>query len=926
MITVCKPVCGQGDSRRSYYSGRPKAAYEDASQRDTVPRFSFRWLFFVLYLAINVLINAHFQSGQDMDCCRDTMSSTQHITSLEASSSKITPGLTTFENESANVVDVIDHQVTTMFPKTKYIQDITRHFSRPYAFNKGSLATGARGRIFNLNVLNASQLISSYPTGPQKLSFASGFRYTIVFTLQISASPFNQGLLCLNWQYAYGSGSLQFDRALASETCTNVPHVRLDIAEETSVQLRVPFVYSQEFGLNYTSDENSYGTLSLNTLVNFDIPAGTSAPTYTLYYHFEDMELFGANPPGITNVSMQSGTEQSKGVLNMETIKASKAVSTILSGAGIASGLASRAVPTLSFIFGPASWFLSTMSGVAANLGWSKPQITDSIPRMNPLQSIAEHNVDLPSSTIVVGPVSTNRLGFDRTVTGTDVDEMSFDFVKSQYGQVTIADMSSTDAAGTRLFSLPLAPAIMWFRKKATAPQNGRLPPNIGSATVKSFQPTSVMNLASYFKNWRGGFRFRVTFVKTKFHAGRVQFIVSYVNPRWDETNMGQVLSIFSPDFSANGPQAEGFNIVFNLKESNVCEFEVPFISGAPYHKFFNPIGQLSAFVVDPLKVNGQVQNSIQMLVEVCGAPDFEVAIYNGPWWPHVKAAASVDPYAVALAAEADSLNDFEELPTPLDPLGVNFQSGAEELKSLTPPMMMQNTIGESLRSFKQLIMIPSTSVVTAGTITAAARIGRIIQPWFWFPGYPTIPASWGTGTFAISGQVASCYAFVRGGTDAHVYVTDPNQGSNFAVSICAQQIMSNSTAGALTGNALDGTNSAGTIVYSGNTGVLHLRCPAYQRLVRHSPGVLCDMLTWGMSRSSVTWGFPAFASYPQTLYRIVMTFMTYASVRCNISAADDAYCHNYIGPMPFGLLGAAVTPPLTYDPDNIGGVLPAPV
>lgn len=858
-----------------------------------------------------------------MDCCRDNASSTDRINSLEASSAKITPGVMTFENESSTVVDVLAPRAITLLPRTSFVQDITTHFSRPHPIRRGALATGARGRFEVLNFPLSISPVNDYPSGPNKVAFCAGIRYTLVFTLNVSASPFNQGLIAMSWQYASLSTAAVFDRALASQTATNLPHVRLDLSEETTVQLRVPFVASKEYASILQVDTFPYGFLSLNTLVNFDIPSGTSAPTYTLYYHLEDIELFGANPSGFANVVLQSGSEKSSS-LNWEAIKASRAVSTILGAGGTIAAIAS-AVPTLTPIMGPTSWFLSTMSGVAATLGWSKPQICDSVSRMNPLQTIAENNVDLPSSTVVVGPLSTNRLGFDKSTTITDVDEMSVDFVKSQMSQLTIASYASTLNAGSNLMNVALCPASMWFRVRATGAQNSTMPPAIGTSTFRAFQPTSVMNLASYFKYWRGGFKFRVTFVKTKFHAGRVQFAVAYSAASWTERDMGVQKTLIGPTFGSAGPQGQGFNIVFNLKESNVCEFVVPYVSDMPYNNFFNPIGMLSAYVVDPLKVSGVVSTTVPMLVEVAGAEDFEVANYLGPWWPHVGVAATVDPYSQAALSDEPLLESpfsFEDV-SPFESLPV-LQSGCEVIDSLTPPSIVQNTIGEMIRSLKQLIMIPHTSERTAGSISQAASLQWLVQPWHWFPAYNTaIPSSWSTGTFAISGQIASCYAFVRGGTDVHIYAGDANQGSPYPVTFNVRQVQSINGLNTVTANARDGTASSNPIVYAGNTGVLHLRLPAFQNVTRIVSGILSYIQDWGCTRSDLGVTTGLVGVFPTTFYEVSADFMTYSSLKSNICAADDAYCHTYMGPTPFGLRGAGATG--IYDVDAVYRDVPPP-
>lgn len=843
------------------------------------------------------------------------------ITSLENPGNSVLHGVGEFQGEAVCVKDLVTTVPRTLYPVSDYLGDIRAHFSRPTGYKIGTLNTTPRGLIFDWPCSTPLTLLNQYPAAINKILFSAGIRYTAVFTLTVSATPFIRGLFALCWQYGFVSGiTLTFDRAGNAQTATNLPHARLDLSETTTVQLRVPFLATAEYASLYeeVATSSPYGTLSFVNLTNFDLPVGASAPSYVLYTHFEDVELFGANPATTSNLLFQSGFKSTSSAINKETDSMTKPVSTILTAASTMSTAMGSLVPSLKSVFGPTTWFLAQAARAASYFGFSKPTVLTAVKRVHNIPSIAEHNVDLPTPSLVVGPLSTNRLGFDATTTQTDVDEMSIDFVKSQYSQLTILDWASTQTGGTVLGNIALSPAHYWFRLlPSPGPQFTRLPPAAATASATAFQPTSLMNLCSYFKFWRGGIKFRFTFVKTKFHAGRVQFAVAYGLYPANNTGLGSPSYIVAPNYSVSGPQAQGFNIVFNLKDSNVCEFTVPYVSSEPYTNFVAAIGSLRVFVVDPLQVTGVVSNSIQVLVEVCGAEDFEPACYSGPMWCHTRRPASVNPFAAATLSQT-ALSDT----TPQDdepPPDIEFQSGHESVVSLTPPFIVQNTIGERISSLKQLAMIPHRTSVR---VTAEQdKIVSFIRPWWWYPQYQSGSiANFGKQAFAISGQISSLYAFVRGGTDAHFYATpDRNSiaiGTTFTVYQDPRPVPQNFT---YTGDARDGTSGSSAFATSGSAGYLHVRLPAYQRRVRWSPDMGSITDDWGYEKTNLA--IPAARNwFPNALYTSVTVAPPGVEVSVATSASDDAYGHMYIGPMPFVLITSGGT---EYDPDALRVIPP---
>jgi hypothetical protein len=130
------------------------------------------------------------------------------------------------------------------------LQDLSGYFARPRVYRQGSISVGTIGNLERLT-FTAAEIFGDrlgnpavFPYGEARLLGVHGVRFTLVFTLQVASTPFHQGLLVSSFQYD-PTGS--FDRSLILPAVTNLPHVRLDLAENTMSQLKVPFVNTHEF-------------------------------------------------------------------------------------------------------------------------------------------------------------------------------------------------------------------------------------------------------------------------------------------------------------------------------------------------------------------------------------------------------------------------------------------------------------------------------------------------------------------------------------------------------------------------------------------------------------------------------------------------------------------------------------------------------
>lgn len=764
------------------------------------------------------------------------------------------------------------------------IQNLTDYFSRPICVIENDIPTSLRSRISHTSYISLSSVFDSWVDGRAKLNGVYGARFSMVFTLQVATTPFHQGVLALSFQYGDVDGTNTYSRSVFSSTCTNLPHVRLDLASDTMVQLKVPFMHQYEY---MAPGAQNYGRLALNSILATPTVTGLPTATYQIFLHLEDIELFGAGANSTASITLQAGKrlsplaeefEQESFPFSSATMALSRTVKWI-----------SKGVPAISSIAGPASWFLEKAAGTIRSFGFSKPLVTEVVQRVFRVDGVMEQNVDVAAPYSLVGPLSTNTLAVTPYFGGTDTDEMAIKFVTSQWSQIRYGKWDDTDAVRTILWATNVSPAFAWFRADNVKPYCNIRPPTVATASSNSFIASSLFNTASMFRYWRGTIKYRITFGKTKMHGGRIMITYHPILKQnsdvlaYSDTNNSSTIAAYG----TNGPNPFGYSKVFNLRDDSVVEFEVPYISAIPYLNFASSTGGLAVYVIDKLQAPSMVANSIDFLVEVCGGDDFELANPIGPRYP------------------------VHNLGTPM------LQAG--KWLSNAPEALVQHTIGESITSLKQLISIPKTS--TARVYAAEAYFNFDIPPWYYQPNLSVLtPAltSFPAETFGFGGNLASCYTFVKGGTDFHIYAAYIKNDTDKIM--CLTQSPSTQSLDVNIKSPADvGTSSTSKVFVSGRSG--HFRLPAYQNCSRLYSWILNDVLpsgtAWGVNgvRNLTNVNSTFDSRKPSSMYNITVDIgAVQARLDTSRSAADDAAMALYIGPPPLALLNANGVG--NYDPD----------
>lgn len=825
-------------------------------------------------------------SKQDVVMVGTTEECSTMATSLAISGDAPASGVTQFANEACTAVEALSPYVPTPYTHPQVdLQDIKTYFQRPRLFGRGPLAFASRVTFNSFDNL-ISQLSSTFPQMLQRLSGVYGVRYTLCGRLQVAATAFHQGVLALSYQYASGALAPQtFDRGNVPAACTNLPHVRLDLSETTMVELRAPFLYANEFVPLATSDifGRNMGHFSLSTILPIISVAGLAAPTYEFYVWLEDMELFGADNNASTVITLQAPSVVAK------ELRSSKLLSNSLDTVSKVAAFAATHVPLLSGVLGPTAWATDIAAGVARYFGFSKPLVQDPVLKTTRFDNVGEGQVDVPFSGLPVGPFMSNTLAFDGVTGATDVDEMSLKFVTSQFSQICIGSISTTNVHGDAVYSAPVSPSSFWFRASGTpAVSNKMFPANSASLASQSgnaFLPSSLMNVSSLFRMWRGDIIFRFTFAKTKFHGGR--YMVSF-NPSagFITATTAATTTVDGPEVAAGFVQPYGYSKIMDMRDTNVFEFVVPYASEQPYVQFMSFIGAISVVCIDPLQASASVCSTVPFMVEVAGGDNFELADYSGNQF--------VCSHSAVIYQQSGEVTT------------TGIRSVVESSTTSAP----QHTIGEQFTSLKQVIMLPcyAFSGVSSGT-----TVNTYLPPWHYYSGGAQVDAQVLSSPLNVAtvfrgcghtpGYVASMYAFARGSTDYHVHPTGATPGSiiNIAEQIPAAGTYANT---ARTSYQANTNTSATPKVLALGIHSLHIRLPAYQSVVRVPIRYLRGLLATRIIGSTTASHALPFAGHG---FRLVTTNVgSGATIISSCSAGDDATLSCYLGPEPVIIPNAA--------------------
>lgn len=609
------------------------------------------------------------------------------------------------------------------------VHDIISFLGRPVVLSEFLWSTTDLSNAVLATYQNPAILLAD-PMYADKIRGFVGLRAKMVIRVQVNAQRFQQGRLLIHYIPMHTSQpAVRQNTALSNLVFkTQQPRVDFDISTDTEVELSIPFVYPFEFyALNGTLP--LLGSFFVSVYSPLVSPTGDPNCDVIVWGHLENIELAY---PTVLSPQVGGGRRKGKSVSSQELSAGGVGpVSSFLGRVSKASTVLSG-IPLLSSVAGTAAWASAIASQAASAMGWSSPNLSSPAGRMQNLRTPYMNNSNGIDNSLNFGLLADNEVEVLPGFAGTDIDEMNLKHLVSIPAFIKAVSWTTAQGTGTLLWSSGVGPGFA--ANTITVP--------LPAGTLTTRLPSPVSFFSNWFQFWRGSLCFTIKVIKTEFHSGRLVFT-------WTPANT------VDPLYSAIGPV---YKEVLDLRHSNEFSVCVPYACVSPWLGTDGSTGRVGLYVVNALRGPSTVSSSVEILIEVNGGPDFELAEpVQSSWLPTLGSFTPQilgDFYPQVLGEDAADCGNAVSMP-----IADVIASSSANTGFLAAS---KYCIGEQVISMRQLL---KRSMPFYNFLTPAANAITRIQPF-----YIELP-NFVSGALPLYGVIVDMYsvlgavfAFSRGG------------------------------------------------------------------------------------------------------------------------------------------------------------------
>lgn len=575
-------------------------------------------------------------------------------------------------------------------------QEVRDFLAKPIRLGAFLFTTAsAAGTVLATYTLDKVGLFDNNPIWRNKIAGNMCIRGNIHLRMQVNANPFQQGRLLMCFEPMKQCSTVVYSRLAHRRSITQLPHVQYDICMDSEAEIVIPYL---TLGTHYNlvSGENPWGVVNVIVYSPINQGTGSSNAEVTIWAHFSELEV--CTPSLVYNQSADVPKRKSgrpttsvtkKAVGSKEADSTMGPITRMLGTVGTVSQIAGG-VPLLSGVAGTVEWAANLAKGVASSFGWSKPLTSAPNMRMNPTANMYQQNSTGVDNAYNLGLLSENKVSPYPALGGTEVDEMSIDFIKQVQSFNADFTWADTNVVGDTLYTFEAFPLLV----NASAPVAG----------VTTVEISPLGGLADLFEFYRGSIIVTLKFVKTCFHSGRLA--VSF-NPGF-LVRANPAIPTATVDFTLDQSVYLNRDII-DLKDSHEFEFVLPWTSTIPYLPVGQAFGKMKIHVVNPLRMPDTCANSVNCIVEVRGAPDFEF-MRPKPFRYFPIGISNPNPPSFAFAPPEEEVftEDTDDIYDPVYPQMDDVPKIAKTLgTSSWDPLstrVAELCVGEQIRSLKQLL------------------------------------------------------------------------------------------------------------------------------------------------------------------------------------------------------------------------------
>lgn len=420
-------------------------------------------------------------------------------------------------------------------------------------------------------------------------------RANIEMEVRINSNPFVCGQLVMT---AMPNDFFTPNENQYTQSVELYPHSYLNAGYETNAKMIVPYVAPHVALFNIgSSGVNNYMGWILSVWNQLHVAAGQPVDyNFSIWFKILEVEVGIKMPPTATKTAYQAA-EHANALSN------------------IGSAIANSGVPIISSI-------AKVVGGVTG--------LFDA-----PIQPMTVANVNVTTDV--------PRVAYDmRYIADNYVGERIYEMVDlkkyiSTYGRLYIDSWNTSSTTSSLLFEL-----------STTFDQTRSSSPNVGGYQVP------LLEAGRHFRFWRGGLKFKVHIVATRFHQG--QLLISWT-PFGRCTTLAQAKAAYYTSI--------------DIGQENVFECEIPFVYPVDYmYTDQTTHGFLQFWVQNPLIAPQNVSTTVSVNIYMCAGDDFEFA---GPQDPSL---------AVYQASESGTGASSIWRPFPTIPLAKKRMQGHTDLRS----------------------------------------------------------------------------------------------------------------------------------------------------------------------------------------------------------------------------------------------------
>lgn len=494
-----------------------------------------------------------------------------------------------------------------------YEATLADYFSRPVIIGQGNFSSTDTGSTYTSFDPYLS-ILTKNPYAPH-LQGRYLVRGDLNIRLVVNSTKFQMGRYVFKFVPTGGVGGTCRDPWISMHranivSVSQLPGLEIELGVDTEATMTIPFKSCYQ-GLAYPNlaAGSHFGSPGEVFFYPYSAVAAASGPltaSYTLWGSLSNIKLLSLAVPQMASMVR----EKKQNGLSSITEESSSFTTQALKAA----------LPAIESTVPP--WATEVGKLAVKTLGWSRPNDSSPVTRVTERQLAYNANCDVADTSQSLSLSSGNCVATRNNVANSTYDEQTIKYLVSREAIFHDEEWNASRLAGDILTTHLVSP-IAYLK-----------PYTDGVTSYAQYAP--VGHIGKLFKMWRGSFTFKMRFVKTCFHSGRLSV---YFQPS---------SSVAVTSYA--GAQADSVWLsrkIIDLSSVSEVEFTVPFVFDSDWAWVGQSIGKIYVSVLDPLIAPSTVNNYVRVLTSVKAGPDFSYSVpTNRPlqvFVPAVMQMASID-------------------------------------------------------------------------------------------------------------------------------------------------------------------------------------------------------------------------------------------------------------------------------------------